>query len=145
MKRLDNGFPTIISFSSAPLLKVFEKEVTPPGINAGGPIDTTTMRNTAWRTQSPKSLKTLSQASFTAAYATDVYRDIVGQIGLKQQITISFPDDSSLTFWGWLDSFAPTGITEGNQPTATVTIQPSNTDANDNEVSPDYNTASSNV
>jgi hypothetical protein len=61
--RLDDGHSTIFMFSEAPTIKLFEKEVTPPGMTSGGPIDTTTMRNVAWRTMTPRSLKTLTPRS----------------------------------------------------------------------------------
>jgi hypothetical protein len=130
MARIDDGHPTTIEFASAPTLKLYEKEVTPPGVEGGGANDTTTMLNSAWRTKSPKKLKSLSEASFTAAYDPAVYDDIVTLLNDNQLITITFPDGATLAFYGWLDVFAPNRIVEGEQPTAEATIIPSNqTDA----------------
>lgn len=126
--RMDDGFSTLITLGNAPTVKLYEKEVTPPGIQGGGPIDTTTMRNIEWRTASPKKLKTASQITLTVAFASGAIPIMRDQVGVNQQITVSFPDGSSLTIWGWVDEFTPGAFTEGEQPTATVTIQPSNHD-----------------
>jgi len=53
MARIDDGFQTLVSFANYPDVLLWEKEVTPPGVDGGGANETTTMRNTAWRTRSP--------------------------------------------------------------------------------------------
>jgi len=141
-KRYDDGFSTIITLSGAPDIKFYEKEITPPGITAGGPIDTTTMRNTTWRTMSPRKLRSLSQVSATVAFAFESLAEIMSQLAVNQQITITFPDDATVTFWGWIEEFTPGAFTEGEQPTASLTIQPSNHDNDDVEVAPSYVEAS---
>ena len=52
--RIDDGHSTTISFADFPTVKFWEKEVTPPGVDGGGPNDTTTMRNVILRTMAPK-------------------------------------------------------------------------------------------
>lgn len=141
MSRIDDGFSTTIGFAGAPSIKFWEKEVTPPGVSGGGAVDTTTMRNEEWRTMSPKQLKTLSPAKLTVAYDPAVYTDIVAQVNVNQLITITFPDGSTLAFWGWLDEFTPGKNAEGEQPTAEVTIQPSNQNASKVETDPVYTAA----
>lgn len=138
MARIDDGFSTLITFSQIPNVQLWEKEVTPPGITAGGAIETTTMRNTAWRTMAPRQLKSLTPVSVTVAYATEAYPEIFAQIGVNQLIKITFPDNSTLDFWGWIEEFTPGALTEGEQPTATLTIQPGNIDSEGNEAAPDY-------
>lgn len=135
-ERLDDGFSTIITLANIPSVKIFEKEVTPPGISAGGPIDTTTMRNVTWRTMSPRALKTLTPANVTAAFATEAIPQIMEQLKVNQLITVTFPDLSTLVFWGWMEEFALNAFVEGEQPTATVTFQPGNIDDDDQEVAP---------
>lgn len=123
--RMDDGFSTVISIANIPSVKLYEKDVTPPGVTAGGAIDVTTMRNSTWRTMAPRSLKTLTPLNLTVAYATDAYDDIIAQLGINQQITVTFPETSTLVFWGWIEEFTPAALTEGEQPTASVVIQPS--------------------
>jgi hypothetical protein len=138
MARMDDGFSTRISFSAAPTsaLKLYEKEVTPPSFDAGGEIDTTTMLNTKYRTKWPKSLITLGSQSFVAAYDPDVYAQLITMLGVNQLITITFPDASTLAFWGWLNKFEPNALVEGEQPTANCEIICSNQDNNKAEVPP---------
>jgi hypothetical protein len=137
--RIDDGHSTYITFANLPDIHLYEKEVTPPGVNGGGAIDTTTMRNEAWRTMSPKQLKTMSQIKATVAYATDVYPDVIAQINVNQEITIHFPNGASIDIWGWLDEFTPGNNAEGAQPTASITVIPSNHDNDGVETEPDYN------
>jgi hypothetical protein len=138
-ERLDDGYSTKIQFTvgaGASGTTIWEKTVTPPGVSAGGEIDITTMHNVTWRTRNPKALKTLSNASFTAAYDPIFYDDLLAMIGVNQLITIEFPDGDSLDFWGWLDEFTPGANSEGEQPTADCTIIPSNKDNSGAEVAP---------
>ncbi len=141
MSRIDDGFKTIVTFSagsSGVTFTFYEKEITPPGVEGGGPNDTTTMRNTEWRTLSPKQLKTLTPMTAIGAYDPAVYDEIIAMLQTNQSIVVTFPDDSTLTFFGWIDGFVPGNIVEGEQPTATITIQPSNQDADGEEIAPVY-------
>lgn len=136
--RLDDGFATIITLANLPTVKFYEKEVTPPGYTAGGPIETTTMRNLAYRTSAPRKLKSLTQVTVTVAYATEALTQIWAQIAVNQLITITFPDGSTIEFWGWVESFTPGAHKEGDQPTASMVIHPGMRDADGNEVAPAY-------
>jgi len=126
MARMDDGAVTLIEFSADSNVKMYEKTVTPPGVSSGGAIDVTTMRNTTWRTKSPKTFKDMTDGSLTVAYDPAVYTEILAMIGDNQSIVITFPDATTLTFWGWIDAFTPGEMVEGEQPTAEVTIIPSN-------------------
>ncbi len=141
--RIDDGFSTTITLTTPATVKFWEKTVTPPAIDGGGANDTTTMRNTAWRTKAPKKLKTLTQSQTTVAYDPEVYDNILAALNLNQLITIDFPDGSQLAFWGWIDKFTPGEIVEGEQPTATVVVEISNQDDTLTEIAPVYTTASS--
>lgn len=136
MAKLDDGFAAIISFSSNGAVKLYEKEVTPPGLDAGGPNDTTTMRNTRFRTMSPKRLVTATEMNAKCAYDPDVVNQLYAMLGVNQQITVTWPDATTLTIWGWLDKFKPGALKEGEQPTAEVTVHPSNHDNSGVEVAP---------
>jgi len=137
-QRMDDGHATYFTFGANPAVKFWEKTVTPPGVEGGGENDTTTMRNANWRTRAPKKLKTLANSSTTVAYDPAVYADAVALLQINQQITITFPDLSTVTFWGWLDTFSPGELTEGEQPTAEITVIPSNQDASGAEVGLSY-------
>ena len=136
MARMDDGYQTLITFADNPSVKMYEKGVQPPGMEGGGANDTTTMRNTTWRTRSPKKLKTLTDSELTVAYDAAVYPEIVAMLNENQQITITFEDASTLVFWGWIDEFSPDESVEGEQPEASVTIIPSNQNDSGVETAP---------
>jgi len=140
-ERLDDGFSTTIEFSSGSSgvsFLMYEKGVTPPAVSGGGENDTSTMRNTTYRTKAPKSLISLLSSSFVGAYDPEVLDEIIAMINVNQEITLTYPDSSTWVFWGWIDEFTPGELREGEQPEATVTIIPSNQDASGNEIAPAY-------
>src|ERR1700761_1015969 len=109
---LTDGFKTLITFSLNGSVKLKEREVQPPGLSGGGPIDTSTMRNTLMKTKSPKSLIDTKQMALQAAYDPAVYTDILAMLLENQQCYVTFPDGSKVTFWGWIEEFQPTGLKE---------------------------------
>ena len=144
-EKIDDGFSTTVDIFDDPedvtplaTLRIWEKTVTPPGVQGGGPNDTTTMRNTRWRTRAPKKLLTLSTMSVTAAYDPEVYETILSIIQINKWLVVNFADGSRLGFWGWLDEFTPNEVSEGEQPDADVTFEPSNQDADGEEAEPVY-------
>lgn len=134
--RLDDGFQTLISFGNKPSVKFYEKTVTPPGMDAGGEVDITTMRNLLYRTRNPKHLITMSNMTATVSWDPAAWADVLDMIHVNQEITVTLPDGSTLLFWGWLDKFTPGEHREGEQPTATVEIVPSNQNGSQVETAP---------
>ncbi len=143
MARLDDGFSTTIYFSAATsgITVFWEKEITPPGISGGGENDTTTMRNTTWRTKAPKNLKSLTPGSFVVSYDSSILDEMNAMINVNQLIVITYPDGSDIRFWGYIDEYTPNALVEGEQPTANITVIPTNQDSNGNEASPVHNVA----
>ncbi len=132
MPRVTDGYPTIITLGTTGALgsgegiRLFEKEVTPSELLAGGPIDITTMRDETYRSKARKKLKDVGPLVITVAYATDAITKILTALGVNQQITTTFADGATLVVWGWLDSFKPGRIAEGVEPTAEATFIISN-------------------
>lgn len=144
MAYLTDGHPTTITFdalATGVTLLLKETTVTPPGISAGGENDTTTMRNVTWRTMQPKQLKSLTDGSVTFQYDPQIYDQILTILGVNGLVTVTFADNSTLDFWGWLDDFTPGETVEGAMPTATGTIKCSNQNNSGTEVAPDYTAA----
>ena len=134
---LDDGYSTKIAFAADPDVSFWEKDVQPPGLDGGDAIETTTMHNTTYRTFSARSLATLTEMSSTVAYDPDLYDEALALINVEGSISVHFPDLSTLDFFGYLKSFAPSALEEGSQPVATITIVPTNYDtANAVEASP---------
>lgn len=136
MSKLDDGYQTLISFAADADVKFYEKSVTPPGIDGGGEVDTTTMLNATYRTKNPKALISMTPASMTVAYDTAAYTEVVALVNVNNLITVTFPDGATLAFWGWLNTFVPGDHVEGEQPTAEVEIIPSNQNDSGAETAP---------
>ena len=117
--RVDDGFKTLVTFSEG-ALSIWTKTVKPPGVTGGGPIATTTMVNTRIRTKAPKQLYEITDGEMKAAYDPAVLIEIIGQLQVLQQITVTFADNATQVFWGWLEEFMPDDVSEGEQPVATV-------------------------
>ena len=127
MSRLRDGFKTLVTFSLNPLFYA-EIEVTPPTIDRRGTIDQTTMRNTAWITKISKALKDLTEFTVVISYDPAIYGValLTPTVFGNQLVTITFPDGSTLAFWADINKFAPGRNVEGERPTATLTIIPTN-------------------
>lgn len=138
---LSDGYRTTITVAG--ITPVFEEiEVTPPGLDAGGVIDQTTMRNSRMRTALGKALVTLSSCSIKVAYDPTTYAQIFAVLGSNRAITVTFPDNDTLLFYAVVDKFTPDALKEGERPEATLEFTPSNlTTANPPvEVSPVFAT-----
>lgn len=135
--KLKDGFSTKITFAADTDVSFWEKTVKPPGIDGGDAIEQTTMHNIAWRDMAPRQLRTLTESTTEVAYDPKVYTQIVELINRETTITVRFPDGSTLAFYGFLKGFEANDLSEGEQPTATVTIVPTNFDpTNDVEAAP---------
>ena len=140
--KMDDGYPIKITLAADTDIEFWEKAGTPPGIDGGDAIDTTTMHNASYRTMAPRQLKTATASTFTVAYDPVVYNSILEAINRKDTITVTFPNGDQLAFYGYLKSFTPSDHVEGEQPEATVEIVPTNWDhVNNVEAAPNYVTA----
>jgi hypothetical protein len=126
--KLGDGHSTLITMSLDTNIEIWERSVTPPGIDGGDEIDVTTMHNTVWRQTHPRQLKTLTEFSFSGMYDPIVYTSILAMINRKQTFTVRFPDGTTLAFYGFLKSFQPSELVEGSTPEATFTVVPTNAD-----------------
>lgn len=120
--RLETGHPTKVTFAADPDVSLWEMATTPPGIDGGDPIDTTTFFNVTYRTQAPRRLKQMTETSFTAAYDPAVLTQVVALVNVETTITITFMDGSTWAAFGWLQTFEPQEATEDEMPTADCTI-----------------------
>lgn len=127
-RKLDDGFKTLITLASAPGIEFWEVDVSPPGLDGGDGIDATTMHSIRWRTKSPRKLISMGDVKSKVQYNPSLYTAILALINKKDTITVSFPDGATLAFFGFLRSFEPGALSEGNIPDATITIVPTNAD-----------------
>lgn len=126
--KLDNGYRSLITFSSDPNINVWEKEVTPPGLDGGDPVVTTTMHNDVWRTKSPSALIEMTDIEVVVAYDPIIYTEALAILNDEITITTTFPDGSTLAAYGFLRSFTPDALVEGEQPEATCVVVITNQD-----------------
>jgi hypothetical protein len=129
---LVDGYQSLITLSTDPDIAFWEISVKPSGIDGGDPIDTTTMHAIVWRTKAARTLLTLMELTSTVAYDPRVYNRLFQHINREQTITIKWPDNTQLAFFGYLQKFEPSDHKEGELPTANITIWPTNWDLANN-------------
>ena len=134
--KLPDGFSSKITFARVgdDDIEFWEKDVTPPAIDGGDAVDQTTMWNATWRTKLPRNLLTLEDVSSVCAYDPVVYDSIIALVNENTTITVTFPDGSTLAFFGFLKRFEPSALVEADQPEATLTIVATNLDPEDTTV-----------
>jgi len=129
---LKDGYQTLITIASDTDISFWEKTVTPPGIEGGERVEQTTMHNTTWLTFRPQELADLTECTIVAAYDPDAYDEILAVLNVETTITVTFPDGSTLAFFGYLRTFTPSENARGSQPEATIVIGPTNWDSSNN-------------
>jgi hypothetical protein len=134
--RLEDGYRTLVTFASIPTASLWEISITPPGMDGGDPVDTTTMHNDDYRTMAPRALITLTEFTFTAAYDPNFYNQLLTIVNVETTVTVTFPDGSTLAFFGFLQKIEPEELVEGTMPTVSVTVCPTNTDSTGAEQPP---------
>ena len=127
--RFPNGYSSKIAFNRDADFSFWERNVGSPGVDGGEPIDTTTMHNSTWRTMVARDLLTLTPFTVTGAIDAGVYTDSINNlINQEGSITRRLPDGSTLDFFGYLQKIEFGEFVEGEMPTATLTIVPTNYD-----------------
>ena len=126
--KIPEGYRSYIAISGDNEIAFWERDVKPPSIDGGDPINTTTQWNVKFETFFPRHLIKLDSISVVAAYDPDVFADILANINVNQAMTFYWPDGSYVDFYGWIQKFEFGELKIGDFPTATVTIALSNTD-----------------
>lgn len=141
--RMSDGFSTKITFAAKPNVALWERQVKPPGLDGGEPIDISTMFNVFWHTLHPRRLVKMADATTMVAYNPVVLNELLSLLNVQTTITITFPDAATWCFYGFLQKFEPGDNKEGEFPEATVTVVPTNWDyVNKVEAGPVYTTGS---
>jgi len=142
--KLGDGYQSLIAFAADADVSLWEKTVTPPGVDGGDSVDTSTMHNTTYRTKAARTLKEMTDAGMSCAYDPKVYDQLIALVNVETSITVYFSDGSSIDFFGYLRSVSFAECAEGTQPECTVVIACTNTDPTSGvETGPNYNTAAS--
>lgn len=135
-----DGYQTLMAFSTDSSLSTVIEEINPQpsGLEGGDAIDTTTMRNSTWRTMAPQGLKTKTPITYDCAYDSLALDTLQSHINVIQQFTISFPDGSSEVIYGFLQNAIPGNNEIGARPTMSLTIVPTMQDSSGTEQNPNY-------
>jgi hypothetical protein len=123
-KKLGDGFKTLITLAGNTAIEFWEETVTPPAIEGGDAIESATMHSVLWRTKTPRKLITMGDVQARVQFNPSLYTSILARVNVPDTVTITFPDHSSLAFYGYLKSFAPAELSEGAVGTGTITITP---------------------
>jgi hypothetical protein len=140
MAQMTNSVGITVGFGTSTRVTFTEVSLTPPGVDSGGVNNVTTHANTAWQTFAPKALKTLTPLTMVVNYDSAAYGEIIAAVGANELFTVTFPDTSTLAFWGTLTSFQPGDMNAeaDEDPTATVTLTPTLRNASGVETAPAY-------
>jgi hypothetical protein len=137
-KILENGHVSKITFARDANVNLWEIDVGQPAMDGGEPVDTTTQHNSQWRTRSPRTLIDLAPFTVTFGYDPIIREEALNNLlNQRDTITIRYPDGSTLAFYGYLKSLTFDPLSEGEFPTGTAEIVPTNWDpTNDVEAAP---------
>jgi len=140
--KMPDGYQSLVTLQNAPSIQLWEKQVKPPGVSGGDAIKTSTMHNKVVHTKAARKLIDWENQTFTFAYDPDAMPTIRAQVNVEQSITHTWPDHSSLVYYGWLMKVEFGELKEGEQPEGTATICVSNWDpVNYQEVEPVFTPA----
>lgn len=125
---LENGYRSLITFAADTNVSLWEIDVTPPGMDGGDAIDTTTMWNNSVRTKAPRALKTITDGSINCGYDPVVKTQLLALVNVNTTITITYPDGSTEAFFGFLKAATPNSLAEGTLPQMACTFVATNSD-----------------
>lgn len=123
-----DGCVTKIAPSSHPTVSFWEKTVQPFGWDGGDPINTQTMHSGNRVTKHPRCNQEATDVNVVAAYGPNLLAVINSLVNNNQPWTITYPDGTTESFWGWLRSFQPQPFAIGEFPEAEFVIIVSNWD-----------------
>lgn len=126
--KLEDGYRSLITFAADTDVSLWEMEVGHSGRDGGDPIDTTTMHNDTWRTMSPRALITSSPYTFRFAFDPAVKTQLTSLINVRTTVTVTFRDGSTEAEYAFLQTVEFDPMVEGEMPTGTGTITPTNWD-----------------
>jgi hypothetical protein len=88
------------------------------------------------KTKAPRALIGITDGELTVSYDPYIYTSCLAAISKNQLIVVTFPDVSTLTFWGYCGSLVPDALEEGKRPTAKMKLIATCQDASGVEVPP---------
>jgi len=134
---LKDGYQSLVTFAADPNVSLWETEIgSPDGDDGGDPVDLTTMHNTTRMTKGARGLIDTENGSMTCGYATTARAQCRALINVETVITVTFADGTQTADYGYMKSFKPTGLTNGEMPLADVEFVFTGRDTSGNEEEP---------
>lgn len=131
--RLENGHHSLITFALDPDLEVYEKAVTPAGMDGGPPIETFDMFRRRWKTMAPRKLITMTPVTMVCNFDPQVFANLLALINKRTTITEMYPNGDTLAYFGYLQKAEKNSHADGTQPEYTLTVIPTNEDPTTHE------------
>lgn len=136
---IKNGWKSLVTFSEDPDISIYEKAVTPFGIDNGETINITTQHNNLVVTKAPNALYEVTDGQFTFAYSPSQLAGLKALKGVNQTITYTFPNGDTWAVYGYLKSAIFGVLERGTYPEGTAVIIHTNIDPTDgSEAEPVY-------
>lgn len=126
--KMEDGYKALVTFAADPDVALWEIDAQTPGIDGGDPIPQSTMHNGTFHTDAPRSLIRLTPITFTAQYSWVSLSQVLSLVNVRTTISVSFSTGNYVAFYGYLQSFMPDNLAEGERPQGTATVMPTNTD-----------------
>lgn len=140
-KKLD-GYGVRVTLTTS-ALTFLETGVTPAGAElAGDPIEIAHNAKEDYVQQEPQKLKRLISGPSTIEYDPANTAAIIAALGVKQVIRAEFLEGDKEEFYGFMQSFKPSELKKGEEPSATVEFIPCGVDAAGAEEGITYTAAS---
>lgn len=137
---MKDGFRTLIFLAEGLNINratFAEVTVKPPGLDARGGIDITSMRNVRRVTKWPKQLVDVTDCTSTCQWDPNFWSNLQNlYLGFLGRIGVQLPNIQTITFWGFLDKAEPSEHREGEVPLINLTVVASNVDTNGLEQAP---------
>jgi len=104
-------------------ITLYEKNVTPPGVEGGDPINITTNDNGDFMSFAPRSRKQRTAAQAEVTYDDTDLDALEAAVDQSDDILVVWPDDTTKLDSGWVRSVIANQTQEGEQPTANITFE----------------------
>lgn len=133
---MDNGHSAYLLVGDVALEVV---EVTPPGIDGGAAINTTTHNNQQVMTKAPGALIEIGDSTISVVYSPTLYAAMMPLVNVNKLIEQGWPiAGKAVKYWGYVQKLQPTSLKDKDRPLMNVTIVVTNRNNSRAETLPNW-------